>query len=514
VQVALPAGSGPQEVLESIFGYTSFRPGQREIIDAVLDRRDCIGVMPTGAGKSLTFQIPAKLLPGTVLVVSPLISLMKDQVDALERNGFKAALFNSTLEDAERLQRLRQLRRGELELLYVAPEALGQSLRAIIADCPISLVVVDEAHCISHWGHDFRPAYRQLRDMKTQLGDIPDLALTATATDRVSRDIIRSLGMRKPAGFKGSFYRSNLRIITQKKGGARNSRRDILSIIRAHRDESGIVYCATRRDVDGLTKWLSEQGVRALAYHAGLDDLLRTRNQNAFARDEVDVVVATVAFGMGIDKSNIRFVVHRDMPRSIEAWYQEIGRAGRDGLPSDCVVLYSWADVIGYDRFLEEIADPELRAETRSRTVGLFNLLDRKGCRHQALVGYFNQTIPPCGDACEACLGLSLDDVFAKAPPRVTKTPSWRSPSWLSADAQPADTEPDPDLFDRLRVLRRQIADSESVPAYIVFSDAVLRDMARRVPKTEREMLTISGVGPAKLTRYGKAFLELLSSEL
>ncbi len=514
MQVALPAGSGPQEVLESIFGYTSFRPGQREIIDAVLDRRDCIGVMPTGAGKSLTFQIPAKLLGGTVLVVSPLISLMKDQVDALERNGFKAALFNSTLEDAERTQRLRQLRRGELELLYVAPEALGQSLRAIIADCPISLVVVDEAHCISHWGHDFRPAYRQLRDLKSQLGDIPVLALTATATDRVSRDIIRSLGMRKPAGFKGSFYRANLRIIPQKKGGTRNSRRDILAVIRAHRGDSGIVYCGSRKAVDGLTEWLSSQGVRATAYHAGLDAQTRARNQNAFARDEVDVVVATVAFGMGIDKSNIRFVVHRDMPQSIEAWYQEIGRAGRDGLASDCVVLYSWADVIAHDRFLDEIADPELRAETHARTVALFNLLDRSGCRHRALVGYFNQTIPPCGDACEACLGSSFDDLFAK-PTRASQAapePSLRRPSWFGAEAQQTDAEVDADLFDRLRVLRRQIADSESVPAYIVFSDAVLRDMARRMPRTERELLTISGVGPAKLTRYGKAFLEVLCS--
>jgi ATP-dependent DNA helicase RecQ len=516
VQVALPTGSSPQEVLESVFGYTSFRPGQREIIDAVLAGRDCIGVMPTGAGKSLTFQIPAKLLGGTVLVLSPLISLMKDQVDALERNGFKAALLNSTLEDGERSLRLKQLRRGELELLYIAPEALRQSLRSAIADCPISLVVVDEAHCISHWGHDFRPAYRQLRDLKAQFGDIPVLALTATATRRVALDIIRSLGMRKPAGYKGSFFRPNLRIIAQKKGGGRNSRRDILNVIRAHPNESGIVYCATRRGVDGLTEWLSAQGVHALAYHAGLDDQTRARNQNAFARDEINVVVATIAFGMGIDKSNVRFVVHRDMPRSIEAWYQEIGRAGRDGLASDCVVLYSWADVIAYDAFLDEIGDTEQRSETRARTISLFNLLDRSGCRHRALVGYFDETIPACGNACEACLGLSLDDTFARAvhSPRAAPAPSWRTPSWRTAELQPADapSEATIELFDRLRVLRRRIADSENVPAYVVFSDAVLRDMSRRMPKTERELLTISGVGPAKLTRYGKAFLDVLCS--
>jgi ATP-dependent DNA helicase RecQ len=514
VQVALPTGADPQEILESLFGYRTFRPGQREIIDAVLAGRDCIGVMPTGAGKSLTFQIPAKLLNGTVLVLSPLISLMKDQVDALERTGFRAALFNSTLDDEVRRQRLRQLREGQLELLYVAPEALGQGLRSFIAGCPISLVVVDEAHCISHWGHDFRPAYRQLSGLKGQLGDIPVLALTATATRRVALDIIRSLGMRKPAGYKGSFFRPNLRIVAQKTGGGRNTRRDVLNIVRAHRGESGIVYCSTRRGVESTTEWLSAQGVRALAYHAGLDASVRTRNQEAFARDEVDVVVATVAFGMGIDKSNVRFVVHKEMPRSIEAWYQEIGRAGRDGLPSDCVVFYSWKDVIEYDRFLDEIEDPELREETRARTVGLFRQLDRSGCRHQALVGYFDEAIAPCTDACDACLGQTIDDLFARASRSPVRTrsgspePSLRVPSW-KANAS-ASVDVDGELFERLRALRRQIADQESVPAYVVFSDAVLRDMARRVPRTEQGLLEISGVGLAKLKRYGAAFLNEL----
>src|SRR5439155_2856718 len=304
---------------------------------------------------------------------------------------------------------------------------------------------------------DFRPAYRQLRDLKSQLGDIPVLALTATATRRVALDIIRSLGMRKPAGYKGSFYRPNLRIVVQKTGGGRNTRRDILNIIRAHRGESGIVYCATRRDVDSTTEWLTSQRVRVLAYHAGLDDQVRSRNQEAFARDEVDVVVATVAFGMGIDKSNVRFVVHRDMPRSIEAWYQEIGRAGRDGLPSDCVVFYSWADVVGYDAFLSEIDDPELRDETRARTVGLFRLLERSGCRHQALVGYFDEAIGPCGDACDACLGLNLDEIAPppRRPARAAPAPSWRTPSWLA----PSAAEGDGDLVGKPRTLRRGLAD-------------------------------------------------------
>jgi ATP-dependent DNA helicase RecQ len=523
-------------VLESLFGYQAFRPGQREIIDAVLAGRDCIGVMPTGAGKSLTFQVPAKLLDGTVLVLSPLISLMKDQVDALERLGFRAALINSTLSETERRERLRQLRGGELELVYAAPEALRQGLRGFIAECPISLVVVDEAHCISHWGHDFRPAYRQLRDLKTQLGDIPVLALTATATRRVALDIVRQLGMRKPAGYKGSFYRPNLRIMTAKKGEGRNTRRDILGLIRAQDGESGIVYCATRRGVDGLTEWLRGQGIAAVPYHAGLDDATRARHQEAFARDDVQVVVATIAFGMGIDKSNVRFVVHRDMPRNVEAWYQEIGRAGRDGLPSTCVVLYSWADVIGYDAFLSEVADADLRAEMAARTRTLFRMLDSRVCRHQALVAYFDERIERCRESCDVCIGVSVDDLIRPAAARTSPSqasgnhrPSSREPhtipsAGLMAGAQHSFGAPEraaapppiaasnaeAQLFQRLRALRREIADAEHVPPYIVFSDAVLRDMARRVPRTPRDLRLISGVGPTKLERYGARFLDLL----
>jgi ATP-dependent DNA helicase RecQ len=508
VQIA----ADPTDVLHDVFGYDTFRPGQREIIDVVLAGRDCIGVMPTGAGKSLTFQIPAKLLPGTVLVISPLISLMQDQVDALERYGFRAAVLNSTIDDTERRYRLAQLRQGKLELLYVAPEALGTWLRNVISESPISLVVVDEAHCISHWGHDFRPAYRQLRGLKEQLGDVPVLALTATATRRVALDIVRSLGMRKPGGFKGSFYRPNLRVVAQKKGGGRNTRRDILNVIRAHRGESGIVYCATRKGVESLVSFLAGEGIRALPYHAGLDAPTRTFNQSAFARDEVGVVVATIAFGMGIDKSNVRFVIHRDMPRSIEAWYQEIGRAGRDGLVSDCVVFYSWKDVVDYDVFLDDVA-PDLRAETRTRTIDLFRLLDRSQCRHKSVVRYFDEEIGACGASCDVCLHTDLDALFPRVPARGSSSvraeplPSLRTPSWLAAPV-----EVDDSLFERLRTLRRTLADKEHVPAYIVFSDAVLREMARRVPRTETELLSISGVGPAKAARYGAAFLEVINT--
>ncbi|MEO5616550.1 MAG: ATP-dependent DNA helicase RecQ [Candidatus Eisenbacteria bacterium] len=518
----------PQQVLEAIFGFRDFRPGQRRIIDAVLGGRDCIGVMPTGAGKSLTFQVPSKILPGAVLVISPLISLMKDQVDALTRFGFRATVLNSTIDFEERRRRLAALRRGEIELLYLAPEALEGGLRGLIAGCPISLVVVDEAHCISHWGHDFRPAYRQLAGLKSELGDIPVLALTATATRRVAGDIIRQLGMRKPDGFKGSFFRANLHITAQKKGPAeggkaRNTRRDILGVIRRHRGDSGIVYCMSRRAVDGLTDWLREQGVRALPYHAGLSDTARAGNQDAFARDECDVVVATVAFGMGIDKSNVRFVVHRDMPKSVEAWYQEIGRAGRDGLEADCVLMYSWADVIGYDAFLTDVADDQVRDETRRKTVDLFRMVDRGGCRHQALVRHFDEAIEPCGASCDVCRGITIADLLAPAAGAGRQRESGlgtglRGYGAAGSDAadfgsRKVDEIVDPELFERLRALRKSLAAAEGVPAYIVFSDAVLRGMSAARPQSLEAMLEISGVGPAKLARYGEAFLEELRRE-
>ncbi len=491
----------PQEVLETVFGHTEFRPGQRKIVDAVLAGHDCIGLMPTGAGKSLTFQVPAKILDGPVLVISPLISLMKDQVDGLHRSGFRAAVLNSTVGWEERGARLEAVRRGELDLLYLAPEALEGSLRHTLAGAGIRLIVVDEAHCISHWGHDFRPAYRQLRGLKAQFGDVPILALTATATRRVLIDLVRELGMRKPEGYRGSFFRPNLVITTQKKGAGRNTRADVLALCRKHRGRSGIVYCLSRRAVDELTVWLRSQGIDALPYHAGLADEERTRNQNAFGRDETDVIVATVAFGMGIDKSNVRLVIHRDMPRSIEGWYQEIGRAGRDGLPSDCVLMYSWADVMAYDRFLGEVQDPQLRADTRDKTIGLFRLAETARCRHQALVAHFGETIDACGSSCDRCRKRTLADVIGDAPVATRRVPT-----------HIADADGDPELFERLRQLRRKVADAEGVPAYIVFSDAVLRQMAQRLPTTPSGLLALAGVGPAKLERYGPRFLELLRS--
>src|SRR2546427_332795 len=322
-QLPLTSRLAPRDVLTGVFGYPEFRPGQEKIIATVLAGRDCIGVMPTGAGKSLTFQIPARLVPGTVLVVSPLISLMKDQVDALARNGFRATVINSTLDWETKRDRLRRLRAGEYELAYVAPEGL--------------------------------------------------------------------------------------------EGSGRGSRKDLLAWVRRRAGESGIIYALSRWNVESLTDFLRAAGVRAVPYHAGLDDAVRERNQNAFARDEVDVVVATIAFGMGIDKSNVRYVIHREMPRSIESYYQEIGRAGRDGLPADCLLLYSWADVLSHERFQDGIEDDEVQREARRKTRAMYELADAPGCRWRNLVAYLDETVAACGASCDECRGVPFVELVKPA---------------------------------------------------------------------------------------------------
>ena len=489
----------PEELfaeLRSTFGYDTFRPGQHDVIAAALGGSDCLAVMPTGSGKSLTYQLSARLAGGTTLVVSPLIALMKDQVDAAVESGIRATFINSSIEWEERSRRIAALRAGEYELVYVAPEGLVASVGEILADVDVRLIAVDEAHCISQWGHDFRPAYRQLVGLKSRFG-VPVLALTATATERVRADIASQLSLENPLVVQTSFFRSNLKLHLYKKGthdGVQVKVKDYIGkICSQRRGESGIVYTLSRKSAESTAEYLRSIGIRADAYHAGLDTETRTRVQDSFIRDEIDVVCATVAFGMGIDKSNVRFVIHRDMPKSMEGYYQEIGRAGRDGLDSDCYLFYSWADVVQLERM---VSGGDNETSQRNHIRRMFDFAESQKCRHAALAGYFGEQMADCSSSCDWCTDLraDLDQVATPAPPRGS-----REQLELPDGAE--------DLFEELRSLRMQLARERDVPAYIVFNDATLREMAATMPSNHRELLAISGVGAKKIETYGDDFL-------
>ena len=491
------------QVLQNTFGYPAFRPGQHEIIEAAVLGQDCIGIMPTGAGKSLTYQLAARVLGGTSLVISPLIALMKDQVDALDEIGMRATFLNSSLSSAERTERTTRMRNGEYELVYAAPEGIEASVGSALANMDLSLIAVDEAHCISQWGHDFRPAYRKLAGLKSRFG-VPVLALTATATSDVMSDIESQLGLSNPLQFRGSFFRPNLKIHAFKKGdhdGRRiKVRESIGKLCLARRGESGIVYTLSRASAESTAEYLNKLGIRALPYHAGLNSEDRTTTQDAFIRDDIEVVCATVAFGMGIDKSNVRYVIHRDMPKSIEGYYQEIGRAGRDGVDSDCILFYSWADVLNLERM---VGGGETAQSHRRQIRAMFNWSELAACRHQTIARYFGDEMDRCHTSCDFCTGLDLLEGLT-ASVKATAGSATTTAATASARNSP--------LFEDLKVLRRELADAKGVPAYIVFSDATLLAMAAERPQTEAELLNVSGVGPKKLETYGEAFLEVLQA--
>ena len=401
-----------QQVLSQYWGYTEFRPLQREAMASVLAHRDSIVVMPTGGGKSLCFQAPAMVHDGMAVVISPLISLMKDQVDALVGNGVPAALFNSSLGSDEKARIVAGIRDGRYRLLYVSPERLAgegsDSFLALLARARVSFVAVDEAHCISQWGHDFRPEYRQLARLRQLLPGISVHAYTATATARVRRDIAAQLALQQPHEFVGSFDRPNLVYRVLPRAGLK---KQLLDVLGRHAREAGIIYCTSRREVDALAAWLTDTGVPALPYHAGLSDRERATNQDAFISERVDVVVATVAFGMGIDRSNVRFVVHAGAPRSLEHYQQESGRAGRDGLEAECVLVYSGADFMRWRTMLDR------NGELTDANTTLLRQMERYaggvGCRHRHLVEYFGDRYaePGCA-ACDFCLG-ELESIAA-----------------------------------------------------------------------------------------------------
>ena len=376
-------------LLKQYFGFASFRPLQEQIIRDALAGKDVFAVLPTGGGKSLCFQLPALARPGLTVVISPLIALMKDQVDALQAAGVAATFLNSSLAAGESRPRLRGLHNGDYRLLYVAPERL--LLSGFLDDLKrwnVNLFAIDEAHCISEWGHDFRPEYRQIASLRPQFPGVPMMALTATATERVRGDIEKQLHLREPRCYVASFNRPNLTYRVSAKTGSYDQ---ILKFIRARSRESGIIYCQARKTAESLASKLSADGIPAAPYHAGLDSATRSKNQDAFLRDGVRVVCATIAFGMGINKPNVRFVIHYDLPKNIEGYYQETGRAGRDGLPSECLLLFSPGDRVKYGRFIDEKPDPKEREIARAQLEQIVHYAEVASCRREFLLGYFGE---------------------------------------------------------------------------------------------------------------------------
>ena len=517
-------------VLRERFGYDDFRPGQEAVIEAVLHGRDSLAVMPTGAGKSICYQVPAMLLEGLTLVVSPLISLMDDQVRSLREVGIRGSYFNSTLKPRVRPEVLRRAREGWYDLMYVAPERLSDPLfREFAAEARVPLLAVDEAHCVSQWGQDFRPAYKQIAEFVSVMPERPVVcALTATATRRVRYDITNLLDLRDPLVRVSGFDRPNLCLATHELTPSQRVRW-VKSYLGRHRGESGIIYAMTRKRVDELADALSDEGFSIAAYHAGYHNDDRSAAQERFARDDVQVMVATNAFGMGIDKSNVRFVINDGMPLSLEEYYQEAGRAGRDGEMAECHLLWSRGD-IRTAHFLIDRTEfpPELPMEqrdellkNRERLLGaMIGYAMSTSCLRRRILNYFGQNLNDVDETCSTCSVCGWEEprkhmTITTYDPQddeefglAEKKADGRKPS--HAVMEPA-SEEDEALFQRLRVLRKSLADEAGMPPYIVFNDKTLREMVRLRPQNEEELLQVSGVGQTKLERYGEAFLEELA---
>lgn len=401
-----------QEILKDIFGYDSFRPLQLEIIKNLLAGKDTLAIMPTGGGKSLCYQIPALIFKGITIVVSPLISLMQDQVSSLKENGVPAEFLNSSLEFSEYLETVKKLKDGEIKIVYVSPEGLASDkMMGIFHECsmPINCITIDEAHCVSEWGHDFRPDYLSISNVRKHFPNAVCLALTATATASVQQDIIKNLQLYRPTVFTASFNRKNIFLEVKPK---KNALSQVIECIEKHKDESGIIYCFSRKSVDELTMKLRNEGYSVLNYHAGLSDIQRTKNQNLFIKDKVRIIVATVAFGMGINKPNVRFVIHYDMAKSLEEYYQEIGRAGRDGLESHALLLYSPGDIHKIRFFFNEAADPE---KSERLLQGMINYAKARTCRRRALLSYFGENFSGADTSADECC-----DICAAGPVNLT----------------------------------------------------------------------------------------------
>ena len=581
------------ETLHKYFGYTEFRPLQEEIITAILEKKDAFVLMPTGGGKSLCYQLPSIMQDGLTIVVSPLIALMKDQVDSLRDFGVSAEFINSSLSYEQIEQVKTKLRANMVKLLYVAPErlVLPQFLE-FIKLLPVSLFAIDEAHCISEWGHDFRPEYRQLVVLRNKFPDIPLVGLTATATPIVQDDIIGQLKMNEPLKFKASFNRPNLFYNVLYKG---DTFQQLLDYLNAHRKDSGIIYCFSRNAVENLAVALQREGFRALPYHAGLDGRERTKNQEQFIKDNVEIIVATIAFGMGIDKPNVRFVIHYDMPKNLESYYQETGRSGRDSLKSDCILFFSYGDKAKIEYFIEQKTDAREREVAYNKLHQFIHYAESHVCRRKVMLEYFGESydVENC-QHCDNCLkqrekfdgtiiaqkllscvvrlkerfGMQyvIDVLKGAKSERIFQNRHQNLPTYgigdeftkkqwqayareliqqgylkLEGGQYPIlrlteksrgvlfngeqvfltiykEIEPirvkdkelvvDENLFERLRQLRKRIADERNVSPYIIFSDRTLKDMAAKIPTTWNQLQTVFGMGESKLKQHGPRFLK------
>ena len=599
-----------QQVLHDVFGYSSFRGEQQAIVDHVTAGGDALVLMPTGGGKSLCYQLPALLREGVGIVVSPLIALMQDQVDALKQLGVRAAFLNSSQDAEEAREITAQLMRGHLQIVYVAPERLLMSgfltlLEEIEEGAGIALFAIDEAHCVSQWGHDFRPEYRKLTVLHERFPHVPRIALTATADAPTRAEIIERLKLEEARQFVSSFDRPNIRYRVTQKANARQQLESFLE--REHANDAGIIYCLSRRKVEETAEWLKSRGWDALPYHAGLDASVRNQNQRRFLREEGVIMVATVAFGMGIDKPNVRFVAHLDLPKSMEGYYQETGRAGRDGLPANAWMTYGLGDVVSMRKMLDSGDAPEERKQVeRQKLDALLGFCESTSCRHQTLLRYFGEEHPGQCEQCDNCLepvdtwdatqaaqmALScvyrtgqrfgvvhlIDVLLGKATPKIEQfnhqqlstfgigkalsqqqwssvyrqlvaggylesdieaygglklsesaRPVLRSESevWLRRDAEVVKQKiskagrganakeiysavsEDP-LWYLLKAKRTELAREQGVPPYVIFHDSTLLEILNRRPNNIDEMSQISGVGQAKLDRYGDAFLQVL----
>jgi len=582
----------PLNILKTTFGYEKFRHEQEKIIQCALNKQDAMVLMPTGGGKSLCYQIPALMLEGVTIVISPLIALMKDQVDALKLNGIPAAYLNSTLSAQEQSHVISQVRNNELKMLYLAPERLlGQENRFIhfLQECNVSLFAIDEAHCISQWGHDFRPEYMMLAQLKTAFDNVPVMALTATADKLTRRDILEKLNLNNPQVFISSFNRENIHYHVKPK---RNSFDELLDFLEPRKDESGIIYVLSRASTEDLAARLEAEGFSVKPYHAGLERDIREKHQDMFLKDEVNIIVATIAFGMGIDKSNVRYVVHMDLPKNIESYYQETGRAGRDGLKSDALLFYTYADVMKLKSFVEIDGNPEQSKVMLKKLDEMSEYGNLRTCRRKYLLNYFDEEAESECGSCDVCLsdyekfdGTIIAQKALSAVARLEEkfgatyiidflrgsqsAKIWDRHKQLKTYGVGADISKDnwqqymndllhlgylektegrypvlqlteksnavlynkekvmlieaitqqkeeavaappyeKDLFIQLKELRNHFAMKENVPAYIIFSDATLQELATYLPGSLDELKQISGFGAVKIQRYGEEFLQ------